>query len=176
MIIDFYHISCFEKIADLSQSAFLDRINPVTRYSFKLRGVRGASILDGNYLVNGGAERLILEWKVTRGRHIDERDGVARNDSPLAQNFADLLSRAGLPGFRPQIVNGMTEHEFLYLTTILAPNETDGPEDRDAWNLFDEFLTAQDPASLDNRHDLSEMLMAWRSYTVSDLLLALMSI
>lgn len=169
---DFYHISCFEKIADFSQAAFLGRINPVTRGTFSLRGVRGTSVLDGNYLVDGGAERLILQWKVTRGRHIDERDGVIQDGEPLAQNFADLLSKAGLPGFQPQFVDGMTQHEFINLTTILAPNESDGPEDPEVWNLFDEFLTVQEPTSLDDRHSLSKMLTAWHSCTVSDLYFA----
>lgn len=136
--------------------------------------MKATSILDGNYLVDGGAERLLLQWKVTQGQHIDERDGVVQPDEPLAQNFADLLSKAGLPGFQPQIVNGMTQHEFFNLITSLAPNESDGPEDSGPWNLFEEYLTARDPESLNNRHDLSAMLAKWRAHTVSDLIYAFM--
>jgi hypothetical protein len=32
-------------------------------------------ILDSNYLCEGAVERLVLEWKVQRGRWIDESDG-----------------------------------------------------------------------------------------------------
>ncbi|OQE09674.1 hypothetical protein PENFLA_c096G02354, partial [Penicillium flavigenum] len=58
---------CFEKIADFSRVEFLDRLQPLTRNTFKFRGVNVGGILDGNYLVSGGVERLVLEWKVTHG-------------------------------------------------------------------------------------------------------------
>jgi len=167
-VADFYHISCFEEIADLSQRAFLDLTSPLTRSNFRFRGVKGTSVLDGNYLVDGGAERLLLQWKVTRGGQIDERDGVVQNTEPLAANFQDLLDKAGQPGFQPQMVTGMTMHEFMYLSRTLAPNESDGPDDSEVWNLFENYLTASDPARLNNRHDLSEMLSKWDAHTASN--------
>ncbi|KAH7129131.1 hypothetical protein EDB81DRAFT_808769 [Dactylonectria macrodidyma] len=164
---DFYHLRCFEMIADFSQISYLKRVNPVTRSTFNLRGIKASSMMDGNYLLDGGAERLVLQWKVERGRQIDERDDAPIHDQPpLAQDFADLLKRAGEPGFQAQKPEGMEFSEFRNLTTILAPNESDGPEDDEVWNLFDEFLYTREPGSLDNRHDLSDMLETWQSYSM----------
>jgi hypothetical protein len=33
---------------------------------------RGINIIDGDYLCNGGAEKLILQWKIQHGKWIDE--------------------------------------------------------------------------------------------------------
>lgn len=71
-----YHIEFFEKIADFSRVEFLGRIQPLTRKTWRLRDAKIGSILDGNYLVSSGVERLVLEWKVTRGKWADKRDGM----------------------------------------------------------------------------------------------------
>lgn len=84
--LDFYHVACFEKIADLSQADFLDRILPMTRAFFHLRNLKANNIADGDYLCDEGAERLILEWKVQRGKWIDKRDGVEQETMDPAFN------------------------------------------------------------------------------------------
>lgn len=133
---DFYHVSCFEEVADLSQSAFLNRIHPITRATFALRGVKATSIMDGHYLVDGGAERLILQWKVERYHQIYERDGIA-DDYAISDDFKDLLDNAGLPDFKGRRVDRLFDDEHLALTTTLAPTESDGTEDHHPWNLFE---------------------------------------
>ncbi|KAL0943834.1 uncharacterized protein CTRU02_201721 [Colletotrichum truncatum] len=158
---DFYHIRCFEMIADFSQVDYLKRVHAVTRSNFKVRGLKGNSILSGNYLVEGGIERLVLQWRVERCRQIYAGDGNAESAEPMAENFANLLDKAGLPGFEAEKPEGMTSHEYRNLLTILAPNESDGPEDNDVWNLFEQYLYTRKPGSLDNRHDLSDMIDAW---------------
>lgn len=61
--LDFYHIRCFEAIADFSQLEFIRRVEPLTRSTWRFRGLAASSIFDANYLVSAGIERLILEWK-----------------------------------------------------------------------------------------------------------------
>ncbi|KAL4864644.1 hypothetical protein BDV12DRAFT_205598 [Aspergillus spectabilis] len=88
---DYYHIWCFEVIADFSAS----------------------SILDTNYLVPGGLERLILEWKVRCGEQVDRRDGpVDRTNKGLDLDLSDLLQRAG-----------SATYEYHNLLSTLAPYE-----------------------------------------------------
>lgn len=162
MSTDFYHVECFEKIADFSQADFLDRIQPLTRTTWKLRGLKASSVLNGNYLVPGGVERLVLEWKVTRGEWIDKRDGsYDESKNRLDQGFDDLLHKAGSAGYKPQAKpENMERSEYYNLLSCLAPYESDGPDDTEEWNLFDQYLdrTAE---TLDNPHDLSQMLLRW---------------
>jgi hypothetical protein len=71
-LLDFYHVRCFEDLVDFSQAAYIDRILPVTRHNARMRGLKGTSVADGNYLLDGGAERLVLEWKSSMGKLIDK--------------------------------------------------------------------------------------------------------
>lgn len=159
-VADFYHIECFEKIADFSQSDFNKRVLPVTRRHFSVRGLKGNQILDGNYLCDGGAERLILEWKSARGSVLDARDGVAEaeDDEPLSPEFNNLLRKAGSAGFKGESVEGMTSFEHILLSIDLAPWESDGPEDEAEWNLFHQYLVT---GNAEDRHTLSTTLNKW---------------
>lgn len=163
-----YHIDCFEKIADFSRVEFLDRIQPLTRNTLKFRDVKIGSILDGNYLVSGGVERLVLEWKVTHGKWADKRDGLYNESKDkLAPDFDSLLRQAGSALYQgSKAPDGMGQFEYYNLITTLAPNESDGQDDTSEWNLFNEYL---DPAAqaLDNPHDLSAMLRRWQTDVVS---------
>jgi hypothetical protein len=51
----------------------------------------------------------------------------------------------------------------MLLKTVLAPNESDGLEDTEEWNLFDEFLG---PDNEQNTNTLAEILKKWRRYKV----------
>ncbi|KAL3472604.1 hypothetical protein BJX99DRAFT_272841 [Aspergillus californicus] len=163
---DFYHIHCFEKLVDFNQADYLDRIQPVTRQTWKLRGLNATSVLDGNYLVPGAVERLVLEWKVTRGRWIDKRDGAPVESEQkggfgaLAPLF-EILRNAGSSKYKePTERTGLPLDEYYNLRCILAPYESDGPGDTDEWNLFQVYLDSTMKA-LDNPHDLSSMLGRW---------------
>jgi hypothetical protein len=46
-------------------------------------------IIDGDYLCDGGAERLVLEWKVCRGKWIDKQTDVEQE--PLSPAFDNIL-------------------------------------------------------------------------------------
>lgn len=167
-MLDFYHIRCFEKIADFSKAEFLDRIQPLTRSTWNFRGLKTGSVLDGNYLVPGGVERLVLEWKGTRGRWIDKRDGVYdESEYRLPADFDALLRKAGSAEYQkptnPQWINAFEYHNLLF---NLAPFESDGRGDVKEWNLFATYLDRAAEA-LDNQHDLSTMLQRWQNDAVS---------
>ena len=136
--------------------------------TFKDRGVNASSILDGNYVLDGGAERLVFQWKAERGRQINERDGTAEEDSdPQFPELDHLLQKAGSPSFSGKRPERMPLPEYFTFLTVLAPNESDGSDDREVWNLFDEYLLTRRPGSLDNQNDLSQMLARWKAHTVS---------
>lgn len=136
--------------------------------TFKDRGLNASSILDGNYVLDGGAERLVIQWTSERGRQIAKRDGTAEDDSdPPYPDLHHLLQKAGSPSFNGKIPEHMPLPEYFTLLTVLAPNESDGSDDREVWNLFDEYLPTRRPGSLDNQHDLSQMLARWKAHTVS---------
>lgn len=158
--VDYYHIRCFEEIADFSESAFLDRVYPVTRNTYNLRVLKGTGILDGKYLLDAGAESLVTAWSISRDRLIDDRDGVHREIDQTSKDFADLVLKAGIPGFKLPEPEGMMPQELWYRANHLAPVENDGPDDTEPWSLHEEYLD-DSPESLDNKHDLSEMLELW---------------
>jgi hypothetical protein len=138
-----------------------------------LRNLQSAAgILDGNYLVDAGAERLVLEWKVTLGRLIDKRDGVEIQswDDPVSKPFHDLLRKSGSAKYVPQQVPDMTTFEFDLLSGTLAPIESDGPEDEDEWDLFEQFLAVADDENdeLKIQHSLSKTLGDWENAVVSN--------
>lgn len=124
---------------------------------------------DGNYLVDAGAERLVLEWKTRQVRLINARDGVSDESESPPPEFAEVYYNAGRPDFRygKKLPSGMTRHDFNNLETVLAPNESDGPYDDKNWNLFDSFHSIRGPESLNHRQSLSEMLKIWHSQRVS---------
>ncbi|KAL1869747.1 hypothetical protein Plec18167_007671 [Paecilomyces lecythidis] len=156
---NFYHIRCFEELADFTQADFLDRIQPLTRQTWKLRGLKAGSVLDGNYLVPGGVERLVLEWKVTHGKWIDERDG--KEQKSLDPDFSGLLRMAGSSEYKPLLEPaGLSDYEYYNLLVTLAPYESDGPDDTEEWNLFDIYLD-RTIKGFDNPHSLSTMLQRW---------------
>ncbi|KAL4967011.1 uncharacterized protein BDV14DRAFT_198474 [Aspergillus stella-maris] len=164
---DYYHPSCFELLAPLTTSPqYLSRLLPLTRNTYPLRGLKPSSVSDGTYLLCGGAERLILEWKLRRCIELDQRDGcfdAKRYD--LDDDVRDLLYRAGekgyWPGGRPR---GLDVFEYFTLVKTVAVNEAG--EFGEGWNLFDEFLHQDGKGEGERerewgRHDLSTMLEGW---------------
>lgn len=116
--------------------------------------------MDGDYLCDGGAERLIQEWKVRRGKWIDERSGVEQEVGDPA--FKNLLQNAGSSTFISQDIPHIDGHERFLLRHVLAPFESDGEGDTHEWNLFDTYLTTpNNEESLNKQHDLSDVLQRW---------------
>ncbi|KAI1323158.1 hypothetical protein F5Y16DRAFT_353091 [Xylariaceae sp. FL0255] len=143
-----YHVKCFEKVADFSKSEFLKRLYPLTRGTYHARNLNGASISSGNYMLDGGAERLVQHWTRSMNRLIAERDGIERE--PEDPEFTDLFNKAGSSSFNPKKPEGMSDFEYHWFCHSLAPIESDRPEDDDEWNLFDKFA----PSSLLHRSSI----------------------
>ncbi|KFZ16086.1 hypothetical protein V501_02401 [Pseudogymnoascus sp. VKM F-4519 (FW-2642)] len=164
---DFYHVVCFEKIADFSQADFVDQVEPVTRNTWSFRNLNSSSVLDGNYLLDAGAERLTISWKEAVKKLIDERDGVETKDDWSAA-VRDLLDNAGSSKYVTQEIPDANAFQLRLLRSRLAPNESDGPDDTEEWNLFDEYLAPRDDdqKSLEDRHTLGATLFLWRDHVV----------
>lgn len=125
-------------------------------------------MLDGNYLLDAGAERLTLEWKLSVGKLIDKRDGVETKDE-MSAALTDLFYKAGSSKYVPQeLPDNLSMFERGLLSSTLAPIESDGPEDMEEWNLFDEYLVVKDDQKiLEQRHTLAITLSLWRQHVVS---------
>lgn len=146
---------------------YLARVEPVHRNMLGLRQIKSTGVLDGHYLLIGGAERLVLEWKVSMGGLIYQREGIAVQQ--LEPDFNDLLRKSGSASFSPKQIPNMTLHEFYLLSRRLAPIERDGEGDTEEWNLFTAYLPHdfKDVKDLDDRNSLSKMLVRWKSDRVS---------
>lgn len=132
----------------------------VTRKHYADRGLKGNQIRDGNYLCDGGAEKLIVDWKWERARLLNARDGVqeSRDQDPRASALENLIHNAGSKDFVEQPIPGITDHERFLLLHDLAPWESDGADDQDEWNILEQYLHV---GSDDDRHTLSLTLLAW---------------
>ena len=62
----------------------------MTRRFFGFRNLKVSQVLDGDYLCDGSVERLILEWKVRRGRLLNKRDGVEHEQEAMPPGLDDL--------------------------------------------------------------------------------------
>lgn len=169
---DFYHVKCFEKLADFAKTEWLTRLAPLSRVTFPARGLKATSLQDGDYLVDGGAEKLILHWKSSMGRLIDERDGVEHK--PEDPDFVDLIYKAGSASFAAKQPEGLGLLEYGRLLGCLAPIESDGPGDAHEWNLIEEYspLRFDDLDDLKQTNILSSMLEKWRFNSVRSLSLS----
>jgi hypothetical protein len=98
---------------------------------------------------------------------MDTRDGV--KIEPLEPDLEDLLSKAGSSSYQPKKVDGVPRAEFLNHYTTLAPNESDGVDDQEEWNLFEQYLamTFDNVEDLNDPHSLSDMLAQWEMDKVS---------
>ncbi|CAH0025066.1 unnamed protein product [Clonostachys rhizophaga] len=161
---DFYHVECFEKLADLTKEKYLDRLKPLSRNNFAQRNANKSTMMSGFYLLDAGAERLILQWIFVMRKLIAKRDGT---DGPksMVPILHDLWYKSGSAKFtnaeRPE---GMSQYEFRELQTTLAPVESDGPEDDNEWNLFDRFMKIQENGDKceEGKTTLGTMLRSWR--------------
>ncbi|OJJ50307.1 hypothetical protein ASPZODRAFT_13393 [Penicilliopsis zonata CBS 506.65] len=63
---EFYHLNCFEEVADFNNPNHVQRVYPLTRHNYEECRLRRRQFSRGHYLVNSGAERLIEKWKENR--------------------------------------------------------------------------------------------------------------
>lgn len=146
---------------------YIDRIAPLTRHNWRRRGLQVSDISDGSYLLDGGAERLVQEWK----RGMNQLMATYFERYWLKTPYChDLFQKSGSSSFTPKQWAGMTDHEFLLLSRQLAPIESDGRGDRKEWNLFDTYLhrvLTGHWKDLKKPHSLSDVLYAWKADKVS---------
>ncbi|KAI1866357.1 uncharacterized protein JN550_007745 [Neoarthrinium moseri] len=94
-------------------------------------------------------------------RLIAQRDGTEQ--TLMDPKLRDLLNKAGSASFKPEKPDGMTDFEYFKLCGLLTTIESDGIEDKEEWNLIDQFV----PLSFDKLEDLtqtdslSSMLRTW---------------
>jgi hypothetical protein len=146
---------------DLSEPDFLNRITPVTRNTYHMRGLNMETGRAATFLVDDGADRLVYEWKAMMLRLVWRKSGLPI--PPIDPVLDELLHRAGSATYEPKRPALVSEAEFFRLSTRLAPIESDGPGDHDEWNLFTNYLPLEfgHTDELDERHSLSEMLDYW---------------
>lgn len=146
-------------IADLTKRDYFLRVEPVTRATWKARGLKPMSALERNFFCAGGVERLVLEWRFRRQNLVCAREGMVLET--VVPELAEMLYTAGSSGFNHSlVVPDVPATEARLLQDSLAPYESDGPGDTNEWNLFDAYMDKH-PSSLDDSHSLSTMLSLW---------------
>ena len=166
---DYYHVKCFEQLANLSNRQFLNRLHPLTRKTAHMRAPEDVR----DCLLDGGAEKLIVLWKIHRLKRIAVRKGEVYDASET--DVDDLFYNAGAPdGFSggEQYVGKkgvVSEAEYFLSLHQLAPSECEGADDPEPWNLFNSYLiaTQKKTLSLAEQHCLSPMLESWERDVVS---------
>jgi hypothetical protein len=139
-------VRCFETLVDISEPIYLERIIPGTRHTISLRDLDPKNVLAQNACLDGGAEALVMQWKLLMSEPLKRGDNLeAPKPVPLNANL-DALHRAdaNLP--------------------ILNPIQRLNDEDTHEWNLFTRYI----PSDLrSNRHSLSDILRNWQYSVVS---------
>lgn len=148
----------------------MDRIQPVTQENaVAIRGHIPTSVMDGNYLLDVGAKMLVLEWKMLMKCYI-----CLKNDIPLEYDLKsyNLRHKCGSASYEHKAPTDMPSEAYLQLCLYGAPIESDGPEDQQEWNLFEQYIpfalktpwdleALKDHKDLDQTHSLSRMLAHW---------------
>ncbi|RYP02952.1 hypothetical protein DL764_005478 [Monosporascus ibericus] len=156
-VTDRYHVECFENLVDFSQPRYLSRLRPMTRNTVPLQ--------IGPYNVypflDGGAEKLFVEWMSVLDGLVSRRAGRPWPPTDLA--LYDILHSSGRQGFYRHKPAPMSHYEYFLLTHQLAPIESDGPEEEDEWDLFDEYYRTDYPHNIEYQaRRLGEMLGSWQ--------------
>ncbi len=162
--LDYYHVRCFETIANLTQADFLVRIIPATRNIMKSPDTPCATGPGPKkrFHVDSGAERLIYAWKARRGNHISDPDKLTQAQEPMDQGRRDLSEGAEPAGYVARRLPGTGLEEHPVLKDSLGPNESGQLGKEDDWNLLQAYLNAEEGrGSLDDRHRLSKILERW---------------
>jgi hypothetical protein len=132
--------------------------------------------MDGNHFLDGGARRLVAAWKTMMRDLRRQRDGETVD--PADPALEDLMMNAGSSQYKPKRPAGMSQEDFDDLSRVLAPIESDGPDDDDEWNLFHQYLVEDpsNPVYLNQPHLLSLALNSWKFDRVSRTILSLQRI
>jgi hypothetical protein len=76
------------------------------------------------------------------GKWADKRDSLYdESRDKLPADFDSLLRQAGSAVYQgSKIPDGIDRFEYYKLITTLAPNESQGSDDKSEWSLFKEYL------------------------------------
>ncbi len=173
MGLEYYHVRCFETIANLAEAEFLDRIIVVTRDTMKSPETSCATGPEPKkcFPVDSGAERLIYAWKARRARHICDPDMLTQAEEPMDQGRRDLPEEAEPAGYVAKRLCGMGLKQYLVLKDSLEPNESGQPDEEEDWILIQTYLNAEEGSGgHEDRHRLSKILERWANDVVRCLL------
>ncbi|RYP80234.1 hypothetical protein DL770_006307 [Monosporascus sp. CRB-9-2] len=152
-----WHAECFEKLADFSKLEYLNRLRPVTRHTVPVR----IDPYNAYSLLDGGAEKLVIEWISRLKGLITRRAGTSWPPPDLA--LYDILHSSGRVGFYRHKPASLSHYEYFLHTHQLAPIESDGPEEEDEWDLFDQYYRTEHPYDIRYQANrLGEMLRSWQ--------------
>ena len=157
-------------IADLNDPSFFERIIPLTRNTFTYRYIHYEEVAAGRYVCDGGAERLVQEWRYKKWEMNQHSKGIPQ-ERRLQDPMEYIAYNAGSNRFVYREVPGINMWEVNSYVRPLAPNESDGPDDRNEWNLFESFLYPKPKVKSEqgyyaDRHCLSKVLREWRNAKV----------
>ena len=152
-------------LADFYNIGILQRLRPVTVEAEHLMkaGVEYSLDVSGNKRhLDGGAERLVVEWKMRGLRNLKEVE--RRITQGIGQTWQEEWCQPG-PATTEQPAPKSSKQALL--RRHLSPNESDGPGDTQKWNLFEEYLVPLvNPDHSYNRNSLSTMLRRWKEHVV----------
>ncbi|KAF2442632.1 hypothetical protein P171DRAFT_474049 [Karstenula rhodostoma CBS 690.94] len=182
---DYYHVRCFEELADFSQEDYLDRLRPVIQSTaVSPRGLIANSLAHRRICLDAGAMRLVLEWKTLMKYLI------------YAKNMMSSFSLLGLQDILVRMQKGAPASYLPNEIEAWIQTPTDDPIERyeppegqpgpnEEWNLFEDHIPLtvksikhlknfKDLRDLENPHTLSEMLERWtKSKASATILLSL---
>ncbi|KAK7956358.1 uncharacterized protein PG986_005580 [Apiospora aurea] len=169
----YYHVDCFEKIADFSKTEYVNRLQPMDRGEWHSRLQRMAhdpstqlrfgamGLMDGNTCLDSGASILIYHWIRSMRSLIARRNGDP--EEHIDPHLLDILYKSGSSSFKPTKPDGMDDSRYDRLIHNFAPIESDGVDDKKEWNLFEQYVPCkfEDFEDLNRTDSLSSMLAAW---------------
>jgi len=186
LIADYWHVRCFERIADLGRYEHLVRITPLTRFNWGPEGRNFSSYRDRyrEYMCAEGVRRLLLEWQHQRTQliHASHRTPGFVQFLDIAGMHADVDAVSPAPAPAPKggglPIGAKTEISFADSAEAIVRL----PAPRTLMNKFKEpdlfaepclmdrepcrSIINTDPTDLQDRHSLSTMLNKWLRYEV----------
>ncbi|KAK8080383.1 hypothetical protein PG997_008201 [Apiospora hydei] len=134
-IVVFYHVDCFEKLADLSKADFVNRLHPLTRTTTPIPSWPGRS----RHFLDDGAKKLVRHWLESIRALIARSDG-----DPQKQVDSKLIHLTH--GSAPIENDDPEDKEDGYLFYHFAPRNLHDPEalnDLDSLSpMLDKWYTA----------------------------------
>lgn len=134
LVLEMYHVHCFEPLANWESEKYISRLIPVTRLTHDARGV---DIAKGLYLLDGGAKRLVTIWADRMDARRCKKEGKT-----VVEPIYKLFGIAGATKV-PDKIQVLSDREKWALERSLFPSQWERPGDEFAWNLFHHYLSRE---------------------------------